>query len=154
MGTPGSISFSLGGGGKSSARKPGGSGVGFKLGNAPQKAVPIADIFGGAEASDDEEQLGKQDQSNKRQRLNSSGCLYSLDAFKTMKATIAALLRRQQAYILMQGPLPACCKVARLANQQGCKWQAKPLLSPWMLHSYIITCLLSDSCFLIMIGIC
>ncbi|CAK0780920.1 hypothetical protein CVIRNUC_005222 [Coccomyxa viridis] len=72
MGTPGSISFSLGGGGKSSARKPGGNGVGFNLGRKPQKAAPIADIFGGAEASDDEEQLGKQDQSNKRQRLNSS----------------------------------------------------------------------------------
>ena len=107
MGTPGSISFSLGGGGKSSARKPGGNGVGFNLGRKPQKAAPIADIFGGAEASDDEEQLGKQDQSNKRQRLNSSGCLNSLDASQTAKCDFNALLWRQQMHNLVQGPLPA-----------------------------------------------
>ena len=72
MGTPGSISFSLGGGGKSAARKPGSNGIGFSLGKSAQKAAPISAVFGVADASDDEEQ---QDQSNKRQRLDSSGCL-------------------------------------------------------------------------------
>jgi hypothetical protein len=72
MGTPRSISFSLGGGGKPAARKPGSNGIGFSLGKASQKAAPISAVFGGVDASDDEEQ---QDQSNKRQRLDSSGCL-------------------------------------------------------------------------------
>ena len=136
MGTPGSISFSLGGGGKSSARKPGGNGVGFNLGRKPQKAAPIADIFGGAEASDDEEQLGKQDQSNKRQRLNSSGCLNSLDASQTTKCDYqCAALATANSQL---GARPSACPPAKLpgSRQQGCKWEAYPLLNPLMPQSY------------------
>jgi len=76
MGTPGSISFSLGGGARSSAKKTGSNGVGFSLRNPQTKAAPISAVFGGGDASDDEKQ---QDKGNKRQRLDSSGCLGSPD---------------------------------------------------------------------------
>ena len=44
----------------------------FSLGKPAAKTAPVTAVFGGGDASDDEEQ---QDQSNKRQRLDSSGCL-------------------------------------------------------------------------------
>ena len=94
MGTPGSISFSLGGGGRPAARKSGSGAIGFSLGKPALTAAPISTVFGGGEASDDEEQ---QDQSNKRQRLESSGCLKSSD--ETFLIRIAAW----EAFVTQRG---------------------------------------------------
>ena len=74
----------------------------FSLGRPAAKAAPITAVFGGGDASDDEEQ---QDHSNKRQRLDSSGCLNSPDYLSSMQCAswkafvtqCGALRRAEQA---------------------------------------------------------
>ena len=68
----------------------------FSLGKPAAKTAPVTAVFGGGDASDGEEQ---QDHINKRQRLDSSGCLKSPDDLSSIFS--AAL----EAFVTQSGAL-------------------------------------------------